>query len=273
MADEIQADVTTLTVQLLSAFLSNNSLPAEGLSDLIRSTRAALMAKPVTLDAAPEGKIHKPAVSVRKSLSSPDHIFSLIDGKPYKALKRHLASHGLTPDQYRERYSLPKSYPMVAVSYSEARRAVAARLGLGKRPTVAAATESGASVTAQPIAATLKPKASKATPNTAASAPAKKQRPKAKAVATPPASVQETPVTAAAEPSPTQKGPRKRLSLALQAADAEGGLAKAAKIKAPSKVVASTKTAPMKKSAKGGAKASVTQPSADAPAADLPKTE
>ena len=65
-----------------------------------------------------------PAISVRKSLASADFILSLIDGKPYKTLKRHLAQHGLTPEQYRERYKLPKSYPMVAPAYSEARRAV-----------------------------------------------------------------------------------------------------------------------------------------------------
>src|SRR3546814_16647843 len=63
-----------------------------------------------------------PAVSVRKSLASSEHILSLIDGKPYKTLKRHLAVNGLTPDEYRERYGLPKSYPLVAKSYSEARR-------------------------------------------------------------------------------------------------------------------------------------------------------
>src|SRR3546814_10094821 len=72
-------------------------------------------------------------VRSRRSLASPDRILSLIDGRPYKTLKRHLAAHGLTPEQYRERYKLPSSYPLVAQSYSEARRAVAEKAGLGKR--------------------------------------------------------------------------------------------------------------------------------------------
>lgn len=74
-----------------------------------------------------------PAVSVRKSLASPEHILSLIEGEPYKTLKRHLASHGLTPEQYRERYKLPSTYPLVAQSYSDARRAVVRKVGLGKK--------------------------------------------------------------------------------------------------------------------------------------------
>jgi predicted transcriptional regulator len=72
-------------------------------------------------------------VTVRKSLASKDHILSLIDGKPYKTLRRHLSGHGLTPEQYRERYKLKADYPMVAPSYSEKRREVAHRLGLGSK--------------------------------------------------------------------------------------------------------------------------------------------
>jgi predicted transcriptional regulator len=75
-----------------------------------------------------------PAVSARKSLASKDHIISMIDGKPYKTLRRHLAGHGLTPEQYRERYGLKSDYPMVAPSYSEQRRAMAKTIGLGRKP-------------------------------------------------------------------------------------------------------------------------------------------
>jgi predicted transcriptional regulator len=74
---------------------------------------------------------YKPAVSIEESLASPDQILSLIDGKPYKALKRHLSTHGLTPAEYRSRYGLPVDYPLVAPSYSAARREVARKLGLG----------------------------------------------------------------------------------------------------------------------------------------------
>lgn len=280
MADEIQPDITTLTVQLLSAFVSNNNLAAEGLPDLIRSTRAALTTAPDAAKEGPETEMHKPAVSVRKSLSSPDHIVSLIDGKPYKTLKRHLAAHGLTPDQYRERYSLPKSYPLVASSYSEARRAVAAKLGLGKRPAVAREPEAGAIVTSQPAAPVPAPKVSKAAPKKGTMLPAKKQPPKVKTtrVATHPAPLSDTPAAASAKVSPNKKAPRKRLSLALpQAANAKTEPAAAANTKAPStvepKARAKLKTTSKRKSAKAETKTAAVEPSADAQANDLPKAE
>jgi predicted transcriptional regulator len=75
---------------------------------------------------------HAPAVSVRKSLSSPDHIISLLDGKPYKMLRAHLRNNGLTPEEYRARYDLKPDYPMVSASYSKARRAIAIKTGLGR---------------------------------------------------------------------------------------------------------------------------------------------
>ena len=77
---------------------------------------------------------HVPAVTVRKSLSSAKHIISMIDGKPYRTLRLHLAAHGLTPDEYRERYNLKPDYPMVAPAYSEVRRALAQKNGLGRKP-------------------------------------------------------------------------------------------------------------------------------------------
>lgn len=137
MSENSQPDITTLTVQLLSAFVSNNSVTSEGLAELIRTTRIALTEDPAAESAEAQAATYTPAVSVRKSLSSPDHILSMIDGKPYKTLKRHLATNGLSPDEYRQRYNLPKSYPLVAPSYSEARRAVATRLGLGRKPAAA----------------------------------------------------------------------------------------------------------------------------------------
>ncbi len=76
---------------------------------------------------------HRGWVSERKSLASPDHIISMIDGKPYRTLTRHLRTNGLTPDEYRERFGLSSDYPMVAQSFSEERRALAKRLGLGKQ--------------------------------------------------------------------------------------------------------------------------------------------
>ena len=75
-----------------------------------------------------------PAVSVRKSLASKDHIISLIDGKPYKMLRSHLRGHGLTPEEYRSRYNLKADYPMVAETYSAVRRATAKKSGFGCKP-------------------------------------------------------------------------------------------------------------------------------------------
>lgn len=133
MAENDQADITALTVQLLSAYVSRNEVSSEKLADLITSTRTALtkeLSPPIAETTEPA---FKPAVTVRKSLASQDHLISLIDGKPYKTLRRHLAAHGLTAEQYRDRYNLPVDYPMVAPSFSEARRAIAAKIGLGQR--------------------------------------------------------------------------------------------------------------------------------------------
>ncbi len=82
--------------------------------------------------------------AIRKSLH-PDHLISFIDGRPYKSLKRHLTTQGLTPDEYRDRYGLPKDYPMVAPSYSAQRSELAKTLGLGRK--------AAGSAPAEPVAA------------------------------------------------------------------------------------------------------------------------
>ncbi|EJL34415.1 MucR family transcriptional regulator, partial [Novosphingobium sp. AP12] len=92
---ENQTDVAALTVQLLSAYLANNTVASEDLAGLIRTTRAALVEDTAPVAAEPEAPTYTPAVSVRKSLASPDHIISMLDGKPYKTLKRHLSANGL----------------------------------------------------------------------------------------------------------------------------------------------------------------------------------
>lgn len=134
---ETQTDLTSLTVDLLAAFVSHNSVRSEDLAGLIQSTHAALSG--LSSASTPEPQSEEPAaeftpaVSVRKSLASRDHIISMIDGKPYRALKRHLTSHGLSFADYKARYNLPDSYPSVAPGYSEARRETAKRLGLGRK--------------------------------------------------------------------------------------------------------------------------------------------
>ena len=71
---------------------------------------------------------------MRKSLANPDVIISMIDGKPYKTLTRHLSTNGLTPAEYRERYGMKADYTMTAPSYSAIRREMAKRIGLGRKP-------------------------------------------------------------------------------------------------------------------------------------------
>ena len=80
-----------------------------------------------------EQRKYQPAVSVRRSLASPEHIISLIDGKPYRVLTRHLSSNGLTPESYRARYGLKPDYPMIAPAFSIKRSETAKRIGLGRK--------------------------------------------------------------------------------------------------------------------------------------------
>jgi predicted transcriptional regulator len=126
-----------LATELTIAWLSNPNTraQAEDIPAFLRSMHQAV----TSLSEAPEqpeaeqAQVHEPAVTVRKSLSSPDHIISLIDGKPYKTLRRHLSRHGMTPEDYRERYGLKKDHPMVAPAYAETRRDLAKKIGLGRK--------------------------------------------------------------------------------------------------------------------------------------------
>jgi predicted transcriptional regulator len=135
VAEDQKINLTELTVDLLSAFVSNNNIRSEDLPGLISSTHAALAALDSSETPTEEEPQEEwtPAVSARKSLGSREHIISMIDGKPYKTLRRHLSTHGLTPEDYRARYSLPASYPMVAPAYSEHRREMAKKIGLGRK--------------------------------------------------------------------------------------------------------------------------------------------
>lgn len=123
-----------LAAEIVAAYVSHNSVSARELPGLIRETYTAL-ANAAQLGGAGEtsSEPQKPAISVKKSIA-PDHITCLEDGKHFKSLKRHLHSeHGLTPEQYRAKWGLPKDYPMVAPSYSEARATMARDIGLGQK--------------------------------------------------------------------------------------------------------------------------------------------
>lgn len=143
MADDSATTLTSveLAAELTIAWLgnANTRAAAEDVPAFLQRMHdavVALAAAPAAggSDEAAASGGHQPAVSVRKSLASRDHIISLIDGKPYKTLTRHLSRHGLTPADYRERYGLKPDYPMTAPAYSEARRAMAKKIGLGRKP-------------------------------------------------------------------------------------------------------------------------------------------
>jgi predicted transcriptional regulator len=144
MDDTTQLNPIELATELTIAWLGNPNTRADAqtvpaflntMHDALRGLAGGAAAEPSAESIA----THTPAVSVRKSLASKDHIISMIDGKPYKTLRRHLSTHGLTPDEYRARYGLKADYPMVAESYSESRRTMAKKIGLGRKPAVPAA--------------------------------------------------------------------------------------------------------------------------------------
>ncbi|KQO56904.1 MucR family transcriptional regulator [Sphingomonas sp. Leaf257] len=138
--DTANTNATELATDLTIAWLANPNTrsPADEVPAFLRKmheTVSALLGGGATSTAETETPAeYVAAVTARKSLASRDHIISMIDGKPYKTLRRHLATHGLTPEEYRARYNLKADYPMVAESYSESRRAMAKRIGLGRKP-------------------------------------------------------------------------------------------------------------------------------------------
>ena len=162
-----ETDLLELATELTMAWLSNPNTRAgaEDVPTFLQSMHSAVkdLSNPqVSTEAAPAAE-YTPAVTPRRSLASPDHIISLIDGKPYKTLKRHLSGHGLTPDEYRARYNLKPDYPMVAASYAEMRRGLAKKIGLGRKPGTKVEAKAGAKSAARPAAkASAKPKAPRA---------------------------------------------------------------------------------------------------------------
>jgi len=120
-----------LTAEIAASFVTNNRVAVGDIGTMIASVHGALadLGQPPA-PAAPE---YVPAVTLRKSLADPTKIISMIDGKYYAVLKRHLTTQGLTPAEYRTRYNLPADYPMTAPAYSEMRKAMAVKIGLGRK--------------------------------------------------------------------------------------------------------------------------------------------
>ena len=132
MENQAQPGLVELTARIVSAYVSNNAIVASDLPHLINETYAALSR--ATGGAPPvEREEQKPKVPVKKSVM-PDHIVCLEDGKKFKSLKRHLRTHyNLSPEQYREKWSLAPDYPMVAPNYAAARSQLAKQMGLGQQ--------------------------------------------------------------------------------------------------------------------------------------------
>ena len=138
MTDEnIQLNAVELAAELTIAWLSNSNTRTSAdevpafLARMHSSVQSLMSSAEETDGPAAGVQDYSPAVSTRKSLANPDFIVSMVDGKSYKTLRRHLSKHGMTPEEYRVRYNLKDDYPMVAPTYSEARRAMAHRIGLG----------------------------------------------------------------------------------------------------------------------------------------------
>jgi predicted transcriptional regulator len=131
MAEDTQDMLLTLTADIVAAHVSNNSVGMADLPDLISRVHGALAGLGTPAEVPVEEQ--KPAVSIRSSVK-PDYIVCLEDGKKLKMLRRHLMTHyGMTPEDYRAKWNLPKDYPMVAPDYAERRRVLAKEIGLGTK--------------------------------------------------------------------------------------------------------------------------------------------
>jgi predicted transcriptional regulator len=133
-----QPNFLELTTDIVAAYVANNSVPLAELPMLLAGVHTAL-AGLNSATASAEHEAQKPtSAQIRKSIT-PDALISFIDGKPYRTLKRHITGHGLTMEEYRQRYGLPVNYPTTAASYSAMRSEFARTNGLGNQRRKAAA--------------------------------------------------------------------------------------------------------------------------------------
>lgn len=128
----VESSYIQLTANIVSAYLSNNTVATAEIPNLIGQVYSALMRITSGQVAAPAEPL-KPAVPIKRSITS-EHIVCLEDGKKFKSLKRHLRTqYDMTPEQYREKWALPPDYPMVAPNYAAARSQLAKQMGLGQQ--------------------------------------------------------------------------------------------------------------------------------------------
>ncbi|KQU21649.1 MucR family transcriptional regulator [Methylobacterium sp. Leaf94] len=158
----VPTDLIELTADIVSAYVSNNSIPVSELANLLASVHTAVsnLATGGTKKAA-EDAVEKPTPAQIKKSITPDALISFEDGKPYKTLRRHLTLRGLTPEAYRAKHGLSADYPMTSASYSAQRSELARSLGLGqqrKGQIKAAAKATAVEETVSEAAAETKPK-------------------------------------------------------------------------------------------------------------------
>ena len=128
----VAANYVELAADIVSAYVSNNSVASSDLPNLIGAVHAALARVGGSSIEVPT-EAPRPAVPVKRSVTA-DFIICLEDGKKFKSLKRHLRTqYNMTPEEYREKWSLPSDYPMVAPNYAEARSELARKMGLGQQ--------------------------------------------------------------------------------------------------------------------------------------------
>ncbi|MCC0808720.1 MucR family transcriptional regulator [Methylobacterium sp. W2] len=155
MSDKTQdfsSNYIELTADIVAAYVSNNSVPASALGELLTNVHAAVSGLTTGGTAtAAEDKIEKATpVQIKKSIT-PDALISFEDGKPYKTLRRHLTLRGLSPEAYRAKHGLPPDYPMTSASYSAQRSELARSLGLGLQRRKTAQAASAAPEEAEPV--------------------------------------------------------------------------------------------------------------------------
>jgi predicted transcriptional regulator len=130
--NEKSSNYIELTADIVSAYVSNNSVSAGDISALISQVHTALL-RVSNGQGEVVSETLKPAVAVKKSIT-PEYLICLEDGKKFKSLKRHLRTqYNMTPEHYREKWGLAPDYPMVAPKYAEARSQLAKQMGLGQQ--------------------------------------------------------------------------------------------------------------------------------------------
>lgn len=133
MEDSNGTRMIELATDIVAAYVAHNAVPASDLPSLIKAIHGSL--DQMQSGPAPEPVVEpqQPAVSIKKSVTD-DYIVCLEDGRKFKSLKRHLQSaYGLSPEQYRAKWNLPREYPMVAPAYANKRSELARRIGLGRK--------------------------------------------------------------------------------------------------------------------------------------------